>query len=677
MTKIQQLISPQNALIRVTINQFIKLIFLSFLLATNLYANEQNSEFNPSAVRGFTANELSGTVYDSVTRLPLEGVTVQLLFDGSLVNSEWLDAEIGGPSSQNVDLNGGYNFVINASAPSGIYTINLIPPSGYQFPSNLIPPIEIVYEPDLGGGIEEVQTQSTPPQSNENSTYFLTINFQINEDSASSSNGVINNHIPLDKTIPPEISSSQLSSNRTIYIDENVKEVDDFSSNENVTWSLEGIDAKLFQIDSASGQLYFIDYPNFEIPLDEDKDNTYLVSVKAEDDFSNISILELRVIVRDVTDDLLTLTKDQLEFILDKDLALTIDSQLRDLSQNSRDSLTRLGTQLTEDSCKKNIKDQNDSFDDTINSNLLKSLETKSFKGNFSDKFYNCENGTINTVSGDYSLIFDKELGSQILLSGSSNEDKYVSDDHLMGRSLGGYIKRTNISRGSGEGKITGLGVNFGFYEALKVNDFFINYYLSGGAGYHKSKVKIKNKVEDIKTSTGYGYIASYAGTALSGVIEQKTFSLRSSLGLDLAVASSSSPTVQMEQLGIKEKGNIDSPRYRGSRWFSEYIFDLKDFKNDSESLEIAPRLFCDDTFKYSSKNCGLGAYVYYKFKDKKDNNLAVRFDHEQTNLIQRTKFRFYQNLNISNVSVDSGANLMVDNFGKTQIEYNFNFYFH
>ena len=32
---------------------------------------------------------------------------------------------------------------------------------------------------------------------------------------------LINNHIPLDKTIPPEISSSQLSSNRTIYIDEN------------------------------------------------------------------------------------------------------------------------------------------------------------------------------------------------------------------------------------------------------------------------------------------------------------------------------------------------------------------------------------------------------------------------------------------------------------------------
>ena len=51
----------------------------------------------------------------------------------------------------------------------------------------------------------------------------------------------------------------------------------------------------------------------------------------------------------------------------------------------------------------------------------------------------------------------------------------------------------------------------------------------------------VQNKVEDIKTSTGYGYIASYAGTALSGVIEQNTFSLRSSLGLDLAVASSSS----------------------------------------------------------------------------------------------------------------------------------------
>ena len=52
-------------------------------------------------------------------------------------------------------------------------------------------------------------------------------------------------------------------------------------------------------------------------------------------------------------------------------------------------------------------------------------------------------------------------------------------------------------------------------------------------------------------------------------------------------------------------------------------------------------------------KNCGLAtAYVYYKFKDKKDNNLAVRFDHEQTNLKSKTKFRFYQNLNIPNVSM-------------------------
>ena len=45
-------------------------------------------------------------------------------------------------------------------------------------------------------------------------------------------------------------------------------------------------------------------------------------------------------------------------------------------------------------------------------------------------------------------------------------------------------------------------------------------------------KSKIKNTVEDIKTSAGYGYIASYAGTALSGVIEQKnifaSFKLRS-----------------------------------------------------------------------------------------------------------------------------------------------------
>ena len=124
--------------------------------------------------------------------------------------------------------------------------------------------------------------------------------------------------------------------------------------------------------------------------MDEDKDNTYLVSVIAEDDFLNKSILELKIIVRDVTDDLLTLTKDQLENILDKDLAITIESQLRDLSQNSRDSLKRLGTQLKEEFCKKNTKDQKDRTYAVDSSNLLKSLETNSFKVNFSDKLYDC-----------------------------------------------------------------------------------------------------------------------------------------------------------------------------------------------------------------------------------------------------------------------------------------------
>ena len=45
----------------------------------------------------------------------------------------------------------------------------------------------------------------------------------------------------------------------------------------------------------------------------------------------------------------------------------------------------------------------------------------------------------------------------------------------------------------------------------------------------------------------------------LSGVIEQKTFSLRSSLGLDLAVASSTSPTCsKWTQLGgLKRKAKL------------------------------------------------------------------------------------------------------------------------
>ena len=53
------------------------------------------------------------------------------------------------------------------------------------------------------------------------------------------------------------------------------------------TWSLEGVDASLFEIsneaDAVNGQLTFKEAPNFEKPADANKDNVYEVIVKVTD----------------------------------------------------------------------------------------------------------------------------------------------------------------------------------------------------------------------------------------------------------------------------------------------------------------------------------------------------------------------------------------------------------
>ena len=98
-----------------------------------------------------------------------------------------------------------------------------------------------------------------------------------------------------------EISSSKISSNKTIYIDENVKEVDDFSSNEDVTWSLSGNDSGLFSI-SNIGELSFNSAPDYESPGDSGTDNIYNVTVNATDSSGNTSDFSVTITVADVDD---------------------------------------------------------------------------------------------------------------------------------------------------------------------------------------------------------------------------------------------------------------------------------------------------------------------------------------------------------------------------------------
>ncbi len=146
----------------------------------------------------------AGVVYDTVTRQPVAGAVVTFNYNGSLVPNSSLDQTLGGPNTQTTSADGQYSFVLNSSASDGVYTLNVTEPSGYNFQSLAIPASSGPFDPGLGGGIVAIQPQATAPTGSDDTTYYLDFSFVVGASPATTSNGVINNHIPLDPT--PSVS---------------------------------------------------------------------------------------------------------------------------------------------------------------------------------------------------------------------------------------------------------------------------------------------------------------------------------------------------------------------------------------------------------------------------------------------------------------------------------------
>ena len=149
----------------------------------------------------------SGVVYDSVSREPIAGVTLQLVnSQGVVINT----ACVGdGQQNQVTDSDGLYAFDVYPNAHTScpdeeIYTIKVTStPEGYLNQSTRIPPQSGVYDSDsneanctrdsiANSGSCEVQAQADAPQENQNTTYYLS--FELTSGDAD----VLFNHIPLD-----------------------------------------------------------------------------------------------------------------------------------------------------------------------------------------------------------------------------------------------------------------------------------------------------------------------------------------------------------------------------------------------------------------------------------------------------------------------------------------------
>jgi len=152
----------------------------------------------------------SGVVYDSVTRSPIEGVTLQLVnSQGTPVDASCLGVNQQGQVTRDDGL---YAFDVlpgaHSSCPEGdTYTIRVMNvPTGYETTSTQILADTRVFDGDaneanctvdsiVNSNSCEVQAQPDQPTGNQDTTYFMS--FELN----SGDSNIIFNHIPLDVQI--------------------------------------------------------------------------------------------------------------------------------------------------------------------------------------------------------------------------------------------------------------------------------------------------------------------------------------------------------------------------------------------------------------------------------------------------------------------------------------------
>ncbi|MCZ8369963.1 MAG: Ig-like domain-containing protein [Porphyrobacter sp.] len=141
-----------------------------------------------------------------------------------------------------------------------------------------------------------------PTDGDTNNTYVLIVTATDAAGNASTQTVTVT-VLNLDDTAPvitgPSGGAGAAAS--AITINEGLTAVTTFTANEAVTWSIDGgADAGKFRIDPATGAVTFVAAPDFENPTDADRNNTYIVRIKAVDAAGNVSFQTLTVTIVNV-----------------------------------------------------------------------------------------------------------------------------------------------------------------------------------------------------------------------------------------------------------------------------------------------------------------------------------------------------------------------------------------
>lgn len=236
--------------------------------------------------------------------------------------------------------------------------------------------------------------------------------------------------------------------------------------------------------------------------------------------------------------------------------------------------------------------------------------------GTFGEEFFDCKTGVRHLSRGEFSVSHDDDLGTQAFLSSTNQREKMISEDHLHGYFVGGYLSRTTVQT-LAHGEIDGYGLNAGLYGAKRLDQQIIwDYYVAGAIGHHAFDLQFNQDSPEVIDADGaYQYYALFGGLSVSGEAQYREALVSPRGGLHLTFASAPDAHVTAKIPGRREKSQLSLADQKGIRLFGELGFTLGEVDVDDdagkriERLDMAPRLFCDMAIgSNNGKACGYGA---------------------------------------------------------------------
>jgi uncharacterized repeat protein (TIGR01451 family) len=567
----------------------------------------------------------AGVVYDSATFTPIAGAVVTLTHQANIgatpttVPNSWLNTTLGDANVHTTGADGSYSFLLDpTTAQDGIYALQVVK-SGYSYVSTVIPPSASPHDPGLGGGVVNASADATP-SAGMDTTYYTSFNMVFDGTAGGSSNGVAQNHLPLDAAGLVPLIEDDLET----VLEDDLQATLTQQSRQIAGYAKEALDWLKVQ-DGCDGALQTVP------PVLFDSDSALLRPDQAPvlDELANIlAACGTSYEIAGHTDSIgseaynQALSQARVDAIraalvargvAAERLISTGYGETRPIADNAtvegRAANRRVAFVPQTAAADPGCTDRN-SQAQSMTASISNRGVTAS--GAVNAESYDCATGTRVLMDGAASYLETADGVAQGMATLSLRRERAQGDQSVTGRFVGGYASVNTVS-GLASGTINGYGLNGGIYGASRVQPrLFLDYYLAGAVGRHFFDLDFDRAGGAIGATGHYDYGALFAGAAVSGQTTLGGLETAPRAGVDLAWSPGGDAQLTAARGGLTDSSTLRLSPVSGLRAYAE--LGLTDLTPDSDgTLSLNPFAFCDKPLGGAAVQCGYGGVLSYQ----------------------------------------------------------------